>query len=182
MQVQREVRQRPLPRVFSLLCGTPHIRPHHPQKSDYILLFLIDEKRNVDEVASYKIGLENVFIHIGTTEPGTHHNRITFYLPGAVPLSLRFHSDALFDQWKTRLSVLPQYDVNSYEFDHCDVIYRNGIGTCLTLSPLLQHEVPHHRRHQHRPGNGDPESHQDYTEGFRDRARTPSLCTHHLSA
>jgi hypothetical protein len=47
---------------------------------------------SVDEIPYCKIGLENVFITFGTTEPGTYHNRLTFYLPGGSPVALQFPS------------------------------------------------------------------------------------------
>ena len=47
---------------------------------------------SVDEIPYCKIGLENVFITFGTTEPGTYHIRLTFYLPGGSPVALQFPS------------------------------------------------------------------------------------------
>ena len=82
----------------------------------------------MDESPSYKVGLENVFVSYGTTEQGTRHNRVTFYLPDAVPLSLRFATDEQFEQWKTRLSVFPQYDAESYALRNCQGVFREESG------------------------------------------------------
>lgn len=88
----------------------------------------------VDETPTYKIGLENVYVSIGTKESGTKQYRITFYLPGGKPVSLQFN-ESLFDSWKEKLSCFPVYDVHSYPYRYAISYHRRIVRRGFELDP-----------------------------------------------
>ena len=88
-------------------------------------IYSIDNDNTVNETPSYKIGLENVYIAYGTKEKGMKQYRITFYLPGAKPVSLQFSKESVYDHWKNRLSYFPEYDVDNYPYRY-PVVYKGN--------------------------------------------------------
>ena len=70
----------------------------------------------MNETPSYKIGLENVYISFGSKEAGAKQYTITFYLPGARPVSLQFTKEFVYEQWIHRLNDFPEFDGDNYPY------------------------------------------------------------------
>lgn len=97
----------------------------------------MDEDSKVFENPNYKIGLENVYLSIGTKERGPQQYRFTFYLPGGNSFSLRLRNERLFDNWKEKLSLFPVYNKETYPYRYPVTYTRRHIKEWFDNSSLL---------------------------------------------
>lgn len=97
----------------------------------------MDEDNKVNETPNYKIGLDNVYLSIGTKERGPQQYRFTFYLPGGNSFSLRLRSERLFDNWKEKLSLFPSYNAETYPYRYPVTYTRRYMKKLVSYSSLL---------------------------------------------